>query len=78
MIGPEENGETVVTEAREDDFQPLDESEVRGTKRRVFPTNFSLLQSPLALNDPIAIEALPDGTVVDSRLRSGTQILTDL
>ena len=64
VIGPEENGETILAEPREDDFQPMDESEVRGTKRRVFPKNFSLLQSPLALNDPIAIEALPDGTVL--------------
>src|SRR5215217_6004888 len=64
VIGPEENGETTLNEAREDDFQPVDESEVRGTKHRVFPNNFSLLQSPLALNDPIAIEALPDGTVL--------------
>src|SRR5215216_202157 len=64
VIGPEDNGETVLNEASEDDFQPVDESEVRGKKRRVFPNNFSLLQSPLALNDPIAIEALPDGTVL--------------
>ena len=64
VIGPEENGETVLSEAQEDDFQPMDESEVRGTKRRVFPRNFSLLQSPLSLNDPIAIESLPDGTVL--------------
>src|SRR5215213_948738 len=64
VIGPEEGGETILTEAHDDDFQPVDESEVRGTKRRVFPKNFSLLQSPLALNDPIAIEALPDGTVL--------------
>lgn len=64
VIGPEQNGETILSEAREDDFQPLDETEVRGTQRRVFPKNFSLLQSPLALNDPIAIEALPDGTVL--------------
>ena len=64
VIGPEENGETILNEARDDDFQPLDESEVRGTKRRVFSKSFSLLQSPLALNDPIAIEALPDGTVL--------------
>jgi phage tail-like protein len=64
VIGPEIDGETILTEAREDEFQPVDESEVRGTKRRVFPRNFSLLQSPLALNDPIAIEALPDGTVL--------------
>jgi phage tail-like protein len=64
VIGPDENGETILTEADEDDFQPVDESEVRETKRTVFPKNFSLLQSPLALNDPIAIEALPDGTVL--------------
>ena len=64
VIGPEEDGETVLNEASEDDFQPVDKSEVRGKKRRVFPNNFSLLQSPLALDDPIAIEALPDGTVL--------------
>jgi len=64
VIGPEVNGETILAEPHEDDFQPMDESEVRGTKRRVFPRNFSLLQSPLALNDPIAIESLPDGTVL--------------
>ncbi len=64
VIGPEENGETVLEEARTDDFQPVDESEVRGTKQHVFPRNFFLLQSPLNLNDPIAIEALPDGTVL--------------
>ncbi|HEY0365923.1 MAG TPA: phage tail protein [Pyrinomonadaceae bacterium] len=64
VIGPEETGETILDEAHEDDFQPMDESEVHGTKPRVFPTNFSLLQSPLSLNDPIAIEALPDGTVL--------------
>jgi phage tail-like protein len=64
VIGPEVDGETILTEAREDEFQPVDETEVRETKRRVFPKNFSLLQSPLALNDPIAIESLPDGTVL--------------
>jgi phage tail-like protein len=64
VIGPEENGETLLEKAREDDFQPLDESEVRGTKPRVFPKDFSLLQSPLSIHDPIAIEALPDGTVL--------------
>jgi phage tail-like protein len=64
VIGPEDNGETILAEPHEDDFQPMDESEVRGTKRRVFPRNFSLLQSPLALIDPIAIESLPDGTVL--------------
>lgn len=64
VIGPQDDAETVLAEARTDDFQPVDESEVRSTKRRVFPKSFSLLQSPLALKDPIAIEALPDGTVL--------------
>lgn len=64
VIGPEENGETLLAEAQTDAFQPVDESEVRSSKRRVFPKSFSLLQSPLSLNDPIAIEALPDGTVL--------------
>ncbi|HSK62846.1 MAG TPA: phage tail protein, partial [Pyrinomonadaceae bacterium] len=59
-----EDGEAVIEEESVDDFQPMDESEVHGTKPRVFPKNFSLLASPLALTDPIAIEALPDGTVL--------------
>ena len=59
-----DEGETVIEQARVDDFQPMDESEVHGTKPRVFPRTFSLLSSPLALTDPIAIEALPDGTVL--------------
>lgn len=64
VIGPEDDGETLLAEAHSDDFQPVDESEVRSTKRRVFPKSFSLLQSPVALTDAIAIEALPDGTVL--------------
>ena len=63
-IGPEEDGETVLAEARNEDFQPMDESEVRSSKKRVFPKSFSLVQSPIALIKPIAIEALPDGTVL--------------
>ena len=59
-----DEGETILEEARVDDFQPMDESAVHGTKPRVFPKTFSLLASPLALTDPIAIEALPDGTVL--------------
>ncbi len=59
-----DEGETVIEETRVDDFQPLDESAVHGTQPRVFPKTFSLLSSPLALTDPIAIEALPDGTVL--------------
>lgn len=64
VIGHDESDETVLADARTEDFQPLDESEVRATKQRVFPKNFSLLQSPLSLLDPIAIEALPDETVL--------------
>jgi len=46
-----------------DDFQPEDGSSVRQTAPLTFPDGFSLQQSPPALN-PIAIEALPDGTVL--------------
>jgi phage tail-like protein len=59
-----DEGETVIEEAGVDDFQPMDESEVHGTKPRVFPRSFSLQQSPLSLTDPITIEALLDGTVL--------------
>lgn len=47
-----------------DDFQPIDASSMRQTAGRTFPSSFSLQQSPLSLIDPIAIEALPDGTVL--------------
>jgi phage tail-like protein len=63
VIGSED-GDTLLAEARLDDFQPLDQSPTHGSQRRTFPTSLSLLQSPLALVDPIAIEALPDGTVL--------------
>jgi phage tail-like protein len=59
-----DEGEVVLEQARLDDFQPMDESEAHATKPRVFPKTFSLLASPLSLADPIAIEALPDGTVL--------------
>ena len=47
-----------------DDFQPVDGSSLRQTAARSFPASFSLLQSPVVAIDPIAIEALPDETVL--------------
>jgi phage tail-like protein len=63
VIGPE-GSDALLTDATLDDFQPLDKSASHGTQSKTFPAGFSLLQSPLALVDPIAIEALPDGTVL--------------
>jgi phage tail-like protein len=54
---------TPLASAAIDDFQPADGSSVRQTAALTFPSSFSLLQSPPVLN-PIAIEALPDGTVL--------------
>src|SRR5215470_10294643 len=59
-----EAGDTLLAAARLDDFQPLDQNKTHGSQRQTFPSSFSLLQSPLVLVDPIAIEALPDGTVL--------------
>lgn len=63
VIGPE-GGDALLAEALPDDFQPLDNSATHGTQPQTFQTGFSLLQSPLAMVDPIAIEALPDGSVL--------------
>lgn len=68
VVGPKRETDTLTAE-REDDFQPLDNSpgadNTRGTSRRVFPTNVAFnLASPLSVQDPIAIESLPDGTVL--------------
>ena len=63
VMGPK-GQETQLAAARPDDFQPVDHSSIQGTGRRSFAGSFSLAQSPLAVVDPIAIEALPDGTVL--------------
>jgi len=55
---------TLLSPEKTDDFQPLDGSTVRQTAARSFPGRFSLLQSPIEAIDPIAIEALPDETVL--------------
>jgi phage tail-like protein len=54
----------VLSAEKTDDFQPVDGSSVRQTTGRTFPSSFPLLQSPGDLIDPIAIEALPDETVL--------------
>ncbi len=48
-----------------DDFQPRDGGPIRRATPRVFPTGITLnAASPVDAFDPIAIEALPDGTVL--------------
>lgn len=55
----------LLAEAREEDFQPLIPGERRQIPGRTFPRGITLdLSSPLKLKQPIAIEALPDGTVL--------------
>ena len=64
VINPEHE-EAVLATAQADDFQPVDGSGPRGTAQRTFPRSFPLyVASPLTANDPVAIEALPDGTVL--------------
>lgn len=63
VLGPQDK-ETLLQPARTEDFQPLDGSSVRDREPSSFPVSISLLSSPVALLDPIAIEALSDGTVL--------------
>ncbi len=57
--------ETLLTDAQTADFQPVDQSRVRGEPRTTFPSSLSLYAaSPLTADDPVALEALPDGTVL--------------
>lgn len=57
--------EVVLNDVREEEFQPLTPGETRRSPARTFPNGISLdLASPLNLREPVAIEALPDGTVL--------------
>jgi phage tail-like protein len=57
--------EAVLIAEQADDFQPKGGGEERSTRRRTFPRGIELEDSmPVAAHDPIAIEALPDGTVL--------------
>jgi phage tail-like protein len=52
---------------RDEDFQPRRPREGKDAKpaeRRTLPPSLSLKPSPIEADDPIAIEALPDGTVL--------------
>src|SRR5574341_535834 len=55
---------SVISPERTDDFQPVDGNSLRQTPPQMFPAAFSLLQSPGELIHPIAIEALPDDSVL--------------
>lgn len=57
--------ETLLADERVDDFQPSDESGERKLARRTFPRGLTLKSaSPITMRQPIAIEALPDGSVL--------------
>lgn len=55
----QEQAET--SDGRDEDFQPRG---VGSASRRTLPPNVSLKPSPIEAEDPLAIEALPDGTVL--------------
>jgi phage tail-like protein len=59
VIGDDGPG-TLISAEQPDDFQPADLSKSRGAPRRNFPSSFTISESA----SPIAIEALPDGTVL--------------
>ncbi len=61
----------VIVAARRDDFQPVDGTYERRTPERLFPEGISLHASPLDIENPIAIEGLPDGTVLILESRAG-------
>jgi phage tail-like protein len=62
---PQDQGELTAEPEELDDFQPLGLGMTRLTPPRLFPAGISLsAASPLMGYDPIAIEALPDGTVL--------------
>lgn len=63
VLAPKEN-EAPPAPARMDDFQPVDGSFVHGSEPSSFPASISLVSSPPTIVKPIAIEALPDGTVL--------------
>jgi len=66
-LNVEPNGqvETTIQGEQQDDFQPKDGGATRRTEARTFPSGITLdAASPLAATDPVAIEALPDGTVL--------------
>jgi phage tail-like protein len=63
VLGPKDT-ETAVAAAQTEDFHPVDGSSVPGHETSAFPASISLLSSPVALLGPIAIESLPDGTVL--------------
>ncbi|HKV57939.1 MAG TPA: phage tail protein, partial [Ktedonobacteraceae bacterium] len=70
----EEQPEVAITPAHIDIFQPVNAEPTRQTPARTFPEGISLnTASPLAASDPVAIEALPDETVLILDSNSGEQ-----
>lgn len=64
-IRPRGQDEVTLAAGGRDDFQPRDAGAERRMTQNTFPAGVSLdLASPLTADDPISIEALPDGTVL--------------
>ncbi|MFL6254445.1 MAG: phage tail protein, partial [Pyrinomonadaceae bacterium] len=62
---PQGQDEVTLASLGRDDFQPRDAGEERRETPNTFPSGVSLdFASPLTADDPISIEALPDGTVL--------------
>src|SRR5439155_14622777 len=59
VIG-DDSASTLISTEHLDDFQPVEAGESRGAPPRTFPASFALAE----LASPIAIEALPDETVL--------------
>ncbi len=70
VIRLDEAAETIAP----DDFQPIDQGSTRLTATRPFPAAITLeMSSPIEARDPIAIDTLPDGSVIflDNILEGG-------
>jgi phage tail-like protein len=70
VIRFDDAGETI----QPDDFQPVDQTGTRRTSTRPFPEAITLdWSSPLEARDPVALDALPDGSVIilDNILENG-------
>jgi phage tail-like protein len=64
-VQEEQQLEVAITPARVDAFQPVDREPVRQIPAHSFPEGISLDNaSPLVAKDPVAIEALPDSSVL--------------